>query len=120
MKREIVKISDSGAVTVPRGRILMTDFEIAELFWIMVPTVRGKIKTMLKSRMCVDCDGGIVSGNRMIPEYFGLEVIISIAMQVDSYKARVFRECVMNKLTRPTAPPIYIQMKNDSTDSIFS
>lgn len=120
MKRAIITINDSGVVTIPSGRILMTDYEIAKLFWTMVPTVKGKIKTLLKSRMCVDCDGGIVSGNQLIPEYFGLEVIISIAMQVDSYKAGVFRKYILSKLTQPTTQPIYIQVGNESRDNVYS
>ena len=43
MKRDMVTISDNGTVSVPTN-VQMRDFEIAELFGVMVPTVKGKIK----------------------------------------------------------------------------
>ncbi|MFR9592853.1 MAG: hypothetical protein SNG27_10770 [Rikenellaceae bacterium] len=112
MKREKIIISDSGAVCVPSSKIMMSEYEIAELLGVMVPTVRGKIQTLLKSRMYVESCGGIVLGNRIVPEYFGLEVIIAIAFQVDSYKSDIFRKHVIRKLAQPTQP-IYITLPNN-------
>lgn len=117
MKRDVITISDSGVVTIPSeatAPIRMRDFEIAQLFEIMLPTVRGKIKALLKARMFVECDGGIVSGDRIIPEYFGVEVVVAIALQVDSPKAKIFREYMLRKLTRPTSQPIYIKVRNEN------
>ncbi|MFR9511797.1 MAG: hypothetical protein SNG69_08775, partial [Rikenellaceae bacterium] len=110
MKRNIVTISDSGAVNVPTN-VEMMDFEIAQLLGVMVPTVRGAIKRLLNTRPLVDCSGGVVRGNRVVPEYFGLEVVIAIAMQVESYEADIFRRWLLRKVTRSfNQQPIYIQM----------
>ncbi len=113
MKRNIITISEGGAVNVPSGKIMMTDFEIAQLLGVMVPTVKGKIKTLLKSRMVLDASGGEVYGNRIIPTHFGLEVVIAIAMQVESYEADIFRKWLLRKATRPMHVPIYVQCDND-------
>ena len=43
-------------------------------------------------------------------EYYGLEIIIAIAFQVDSYEAEIFRRWVMKRLTQADAPSIYISM----------
>ncbi len=118
MRRNIIEISDSGAVSVPTN-VQMKDFEIANLLGVMVPTVKGVIKRLLKSRVGVDCSGGIVSGNSIIPEYFGLEVVIAVAFQVDNYQANLFRKYVMRKLTQTNALPIYIRL-NDVRDSIYN
>ncbi len=122
MKRCKITISDSGAVNIPQGLVRMTDFEIAQLFEVMIPTVRGKIKTLLKMRHNLDCDrdGGIVSGNRILPEYFGLEVVVAIAMQLNSTKADIFRKYILNKLCRGNSQPIYIQLHNEHNHKVFN
>ena len=107
MKRDSITINERGVVNVP-AKVQMADFEIANLLGVMVPTVRGAIKRLLKSRMGVDCSGGIVSGSSIVSEYFGLEVVIAVAFQVDSYRADIFRRWVMRRLLQRDAQPIYI------------
>ncbi|MFR9547126.1 MAG: hypothetical protein SNJ29_16350 [Rikenellaceae bacterium] len=110
MKRGIITISEGGAVNVPTN-VEMTDFEIARLLGVMVPTVRGVIKRLLNGRPLIGCSGGVVRGNRVVPEYFGLEVVIAIAMQVESYEADIFRRWLLRRVTRSfNQQPIYIQM----------
>ena len=114
MKRDIITISEGGMVTIPSGQIRMSVNEIALLFEAMLPTVRGKIKTLMNGRANMDCDrnGGIVMGNRVVPEYYGLEVVIAVAFQLDGYKAEVFRRWVLRKMTQPnnSHQPIYINI----------
>ncbi|MFR9545873.1 MAG: hypothetical protein SNJ29_09885 [Rikenellaceae bacterium] len=111
MKRDIITISDGGVVTIPSGQIKMSVNDIALLFEVMLPTVRGKIKSLLSSRAVLDCDrnGGIVMGNRVVPEYYGLEVVIAVAFQLDGYKAEVFRKYILRRLTQ-TTQSIYINI----------
>ncbi len=89
----------------------MTDNEIALSFEAMLPTVRGKIRSLLNSRTILDCDmsGGIVMGNRVIPEYYGLEVVIAVAFQFNGYKAEIFRNYILRKASQHTQP-IYINV----------
>lgn len=47
MKREIITINGNGQVSVPDS-VQMRDFEIAELFEVMMPTVRANIRAILK------------------------------------------------------------------------
>ena len=115
---KIIKITDSGQVLIP-ATIEMRDFEIAELLGAMVPTVRGAIQRLLKSRMVIDCGGGIVSGSSIVPEYFGMEVVIAVAFQVESYQADTFRKWIMRKSTQVNAQPIYIGI-NDIRDNIYN
>ncbi|MFR9543197.1 MAG: hypothetical protein SNH27_14220 [Rikenellaceae bacterium] len=103
MKRGIITISEGGAVCVP-SKVQMSEFEIAQLLGIMVPTVRGAIKRLLNSRPLLDCSGGVVRGNRVVPEYFGLEVVIAIAFQVNSYEADLFRRWVIGGVTNCDTP----------------
>lgn len=109
----MVTISDNGKITVP-DNVQMRDFEIAQLLGIMLPTVRGVIKRLLKTRFLADCNGGVVQGNQIIPEYFGLNVVIAIAFQVQSYKADIFRKHILSKITASNLPPIYVTIGNDN------
>lgn len=122
MKRCKITISDSGVVNIPQGLVRMTDFEIAQLFEVMTPTIRGKIKTLLKLRRNLDCDrdGGIVSGNQIVPEYFGLDVVVAIAMQLDSAKADIFRRYMLDKLCQRNSQAIYIQLHNEHSHKLFN
>lgn len=107
MKRDMVIISDSGTVNVPTN-VQMRDFEIAELFGLMVPTVKGKIKTLLKNRHFDGCIYNVVSGNSLIPDYFNLEMVVAVAFSVDSCRAGIFRKCIMHKMMQSNLQPIYI------------
>lgn len=102
-----ITISDNGVVNVPNV-IQMRDFEIAELLGVMVPTVKEKIKTLLKSRHFYDCTYSVVSDNSLIPEYFGLEMVIAIAFYINSHKADIFRKWIMRKMMQSNIQPIYI------------
>ncbi|MFR9532469.1 MAG: hypothetical protein SNG20_04185 [Rikenellaceae bacterium] len=50
MRRNIITISEGGMVTIPSGVIRMSVNEIALLFEVMLPTVRGRIKALHNSR----------------------------------------------------------------------
>ena len=110
-----ITISDSGVVHIPTT-VKMRDFEIAELFGIMIPTVRGKIKTLLKSRFIPNCSGGIIIGNSIIPEYFGLELVIAIAFQIQSAKAEIFRKWVIGQIMKSDTQfqSMFIQLPNSN------
>ncbi|MFR9546265.1 MAG: hypothetical protein SNJ29_11910 [Rikenellaceae bacterium] len=114
MRRNIITISEGGVVTIPSGEIRMSVNEIALLFEVMLPTVRGKIKALHNSRAVLDCNrnGGIVVGNRVIPEYYGLEAVIAVAFQLDGHKAEVFRRWVLRRMVQSnnSHQPIYINM----------
>lgn len=112
MKREIITISENGIVTIPTTQILMRDFEIAELFGVFSQTVKSAIKSILKSGIVVpdDTHGGVIIGNHIQPEYFGLEMIITIAFRIHSPQAQVFREYVQRQLCRvnPHGTPVVL------------
>ena len=110
-----IVIDDNGMVHIP-PTVSMRDFEIAELFDIMIPTVKVKIKTLLKSRFISNYSSGIVMESSIIPEYFGLEVVISIAFQTQSIQAETFRKYVINQITKSDTQfqPMFIQLSNSN------
>lgn len=108
MTRNIISIDDRGSVSVTNGKIAMRDFEIAELFGVMVPTMKGKIKTLLKNRYFNGCIYNVVSGSSLIPDYFDLEMVVAVAFSVDSHRADLFRKWIMRKMVQINLHPIYI------------
>lgn len=97
MKREIVTISESGAITIPTTQVLMRDFEIAELFGVFSQTIKSAIKFILKSGIVLPdyTHGGVVIGNSIQPDYFGLDMITAIAFRIQSPQAHLFREYLL-------------------------
>lgn len=109
MKRSIVTISDNGTVSVP-ANVQMRDFEIAELFGVMVPTIRSNIRTILKTNIVMaDCtNGSTLVGCNVVPDYHGLDMVVALAYQIQSAQAEVFRKWIMRKIVRGNTQPIYI------------
>ena len=93
----------------------MRDFEIAELFGIMLPTVKSSIRAILKSGV-VKADlqhGGVVYGKHILPDYFGLDMITALAFRIHSRQASVFRKYILGKLyavNTQSTPSVFIRI----------
>ena len=107
----MVTISDNGTVSVPTN-VQMRDFEIAELFGVMVPTVKGKIKTLLKNRHFNGCTYNMVSGSSLISDFFDLEMVVAVAFSVDSYKANLFISYILSIATASKIISAHITIKD--------
>lgn len=96
MKREKIAIDGSGVLTVPTdtARIAMTEYEIAELFGVIAPTVRAAIKAVYRSGVIREDDAKRylrqANGNGI--EVYGIEMIVVLAFRVDSFGANKVRE----------------------------
>lgn len=99
MKREIITIADNGKVSVP-ANVQMRDFEIAELFGVMVPTVKVKIKQVLKDGVCRGdiTNAGTVVGNSIIPDFYDLNMVVALAFRIQSPQAKMFRKWVLERI----------------------
>ena len=110
--KNIITISNNGEVYIPTT-VTMRDFEIAELLGVILPTIKGKIKKLLKSRPTISCSGGIVMGNSIIPECFGLDMVIALSFRVQSRNADTFRKWIMAKMIDTSTvrlQPVVVQM----------
>ncbi len=108
MRRNIITISDGGEVNIP-AEVMMMDFEIAQLFRVTISMARAKIKATLKSKMVTYGAKGNYTGNHIFHNGFDLAMVVSVAFQVDSYEADMFRKFILRRVTQ-TTPPIYINM----------
>lgn len=109
MKRNIVTISENGTVSV-HANVQMRDFEIAELFGVMIPTIRSNIRAILKTGVATaDCtNGATLVGCNILPDYHGLDMVVAIAFRIQSAQAEVFRRWIMRKMMQGNTQPIYI------------
>ncbi len=121
MKREKITISEDGIITLPSNptkTIWMRDFEIAELFGVMLPTIKSNIRAILKLGV-VKADlqhGGVVYGNHILPDYFSLDMIMALAFRINSLNVKLFREYMLGKLyavNTQSTPSIIIQVNTD-------
>lgn len=105
MKRAIITI-ENGIVSVPQsGEIRMAAFEIATLFEVYVQTINGGIKTILKSGI-VKADISLpvtVTENILMPDVYGLDIIVALSFRIESRNAEVFRKWLMGKVTAKTS-----------------
>ena len=115
MERKLIKISENGNVFIP-DNVQMWDFEIAELFGVMIPTIRSNVRAILKSGVVtIDTQhGGTVIGATILPDYYGLDMIIALAFRIHSRNARILRKWILRKVTARfgcSDIPLYISFK---------
>ncbi len=105
-----ITINDNGVVSVPQ-KVKMRDFEIAQLFEVFNQAVRSNIRSLLKSGTIVpEYVPEVQVGNTIVPEYYGLEMVIAIAFRVKSRKADIFRRYVMGRISAPPSQPLFINV----------
>lgn len=112
MKRKTIAISENGKVSVP-DCVQMQDFEIAGLFGIMIPTVRSNIREILKNNIVIaGCtNGATFVGCNILPDYYGLDMIMALAFRIRSRNAEILREWILRKVTARSGCsniPLYI------------
>ncbi|WP_302614657.1 hypothetical protein [uncultured Alistipes sp.] len=111
MKREIIAIDGNGRVAMPTGcdRVRMTEMELAELFGVLVPTIRAAISALYKSGIVRESETTqcirLPSGN--YADTYNLETILALAFRMNSHHAAIIRRWLLHVATtqsRATAP----------------
>ncbi len=118
MRSNVVTISDLGVVGIPSAPIQMTIPEIAELFDVLVPTVRARINAIMKSKSVTPRTAGNYNsnllGNCNTPIYYDIEMLIAVAFSVDSYRSDIFRRYILGRVTARNVQQIYTTVAKDS------
>lgn len=82
-------------------RIWMTEVELAELFGVLVPTIRAVISTLYKSGIVRESETKrcirLPSGN--YADAYNLETIFALAFRLNSRHAAIIREWLLQKTT---------------------
>ena len=113
MKNTKIKISDNGAVHIPRN-VKMNIEEIADLFGIFYQSAKKNIRCVEALGICTGDQSmsGTVEGTKIVSDYYGLDMIIAIAFRVQSVKTNIFRKWVIGKSIKPevtTMPLLSVQ-----------
>ena len=96
---------ENAVITVP-SKTKMNIAEIADLFGVYYHTAKKHIRAIEKlgvaggdySRSCT-CEG-----SKIYPDYYGLEMVIAVAFQVQSANAEVFRKWIYRRAVRIEIP----------------
>ena len=89
---------ENAVITVP-SKTKMNIAEIADLFGVYYHTAKKHIRAIEKLGVA----GGDYSlsctaeGSKIYPDYYGLEMVIAVAFQVQSANARVMRKWLLHK-----------------------
>ncbi len=100
MKRGIITISETGAVTIPTAPIWMTQFEIADLFGVFSCDIRKAIHAIYKNKELneVETMKYIKQANGISYDVYSLEMVIAIAFRICSKESMAFRRFVMDRI----------------------
>lgn len=115
MKREIITIDENGNVSIPGAAdvpVLMQDFEVAELFEVMLPTVKSYIRAILKFGVVTTgvTNGATLVDCNIVPDYYGMEMIVTLAFRIQSPQAEIFRKWALAKITKKETCMIHQQV----------
>lgn len=112
-RREVITMTDNGIVTVS-GHVRMNIEEIADLFDIYYREAKRNIRAIEKSGI-VSGDYSMcctVEGQKVYPEYYGLDMVVALAFRAQSPNYQIFIEWLYKKATRKEVlemPKISIQ-----------
>ena len=101
-ERNIIMIDEYGNISLPTdiGATAMTEWEICELFGVIVPTVRAGIKALCKSGVLsvYDIRRIIRISDRYSAEVYNLETIAALAFRIESFGAAKVRKVLLERI----------------------
>ena len=91
---------ENAVITVP-SKTKMNIAEIADLFGVYYHTAKKHIRAIEKLGVAGgDYSGSCTcEGSKIYPDYYGLEMVIAVAFQVQSANAEEMRKWVLKKVT---------------------
>lgn len=100
MKRNIIKITEHGTITIPSETVWMSEAELVSLFGVIAPTVRAAIKAIYKSGMLKEHEVQryIHLSDKIGMDIYSLEMIVALAFRINSYGAERVRNAIFEKL----------------------
>ena len=112
MKREILLLDENNTLLVPTdtSRIAMTEYEIAELFGVIAPTVRAAIKAVYRSGVirAEDAKRYLRTANGNGIEVYDIEMIFALAFRIDSFGANKVRKYLFRTLRANRRPAVHL------------
>ena len=101
MKRQVITIQEDIIIYAPHhGEVWMTVWEIAELLNVTGTAIKNAIKRIWKQGVLKDFKHSqyIQLENGYSADVYNMEVLIAIALQMDTYQAQLFRQWFIGKI----------------------
>ena len=112
-ERNIITMDGQGNI----GATAMTEWEICELFGIIVPTVRAGIKALCKSGVLsiYDIKRIIRISDRYSVEVYNLETIAALAFRIESFGAAKVRKVLLERIIngRKEKTTVFVSVVSD-------
>lgn len=104
MKRGIITINETGAVTMPTAPVWMTQQEIADLLGVFSCHVRKAIRSIYKNKEVSELDTMryVRQADGISYDVYCIEMVIAIAFRVCSKESVTFRQFVTCKVSETT------------------
>ena len=100
MKRNIIKITEHGTITIPSETVWMSEAELVCLFGVIAPTVRAAIKAVYKSGILKvhEAQRYIHLSDKISMDVYSLELVVALAFRIRSYGAKRVRNAILERL----------------------
>ena len=100
MKRNIIKITEHGTITIPSETVWMSEAELVCLFGVIAPTVRAAIKAVHKSGILKEHEAQryIHLSDKISMDVYSLEMVVALAFRIRSYGAKRVRNAILERL----------------------
>lgn len=100
MKRNIIKITEHGTITIPSETVWMSEAELVCLFGVIAPTVRAAIKAGYKSGILKvhEAQRYIHLSDKISMDVYSLEMVVALAFRIRSYGAKRVRNAILERL----------------------
>ena len=100
MKRNIIKITEHGTITIPSETVWMSEAELVCLFGVIAPTVRAAIKAVYKSGILKvhEAHRYIHLSDKISMDVYSLEMVVALAFRIRSYGAKRVRNAILERL----------------------
>ena len=108
-----------GNISLPSdiGATAMTEWEICELFGVIVPTVRAGIKALCKSGVLsvYDIKRIIRLSDKYSIEVYNLETIAALAFRIESFGASKVRKVLLERIMhgRKVKTTVFVSVVSD-------
>ena len=112
MKRNIIKITEHGTITIPSETVWMSEAELVSLFGVIAPSIRAAIKAVYKSGILKEhkAQRHIHLSDKIGVDVYSLEMVVALAFRIHSYGAERVRNAILERL----------YMRKEKTSIFFS
>ena len=100
MKRNIIKITEHGTITIPSETVWMSEAELVSLFGVISPSIRAAIKAVYKSGILKEhkAQRHIHLSDKIGVDVYSLEMVVALAFRIHSYGAERVRNAILERL----------------------